>query len=1080
MHNVAGTLRPALRYFFAAIAVAVVFLSFVPQAKAQDALSFFKNYFVTGDYTVGGVGLRGQGVNGWATGYIYIDAAHNNTVPNDAVVVAAFLYWEAIEATDQPSTMNGYFQGYPIVGVPVTTPNSAEGPNTPPCWSSGGGTGSSNGSKHLRVYRADVAPYMVVNGVYTINTPTMPSEIGFQVMLQDSGSNGAGTPLTEGASLVVVYRSLTAGAFKSVVFYDGGWTMNNAFPYMNQTIQGFYEAQAGTAKITHIVGDGQSNFGENVIVSDGPDTQTIVNPFIGAQGNSWDNPTFTLSVSSGAQGSVTTPLNTFTTQVVPNASSFDCLSWGAVVASTPVVDSDGDGLLDVWENSSGYYDQALNAGGTHDWIALPNAHISQKDLYVQVDYLSNAGNNGELQHSHLPQQDALDKIGAAFAKSKVPLANSNVDPISVHFDVGPNYQNGDAYIVPSANARGGNTLDEDAISCTSGVTQPLCPFDYGTLHIPGIVSWKGSLLYAKDQFFQHGRKDSYHYLLLGHALGLAESNWSTLGGSLVSISVQNHVATITTSSPHLLSSGAIVSIFGAVGDYNLNGTYTITSAASTTFTIYVPNVNVPSTATSVIFGSFPSQTLGIALANGNEQINEPNLVVSSGTPRSMSGFSDLGGGDSLITLGLWQADDLPICSAANSYSSCCIPNPSQPLNTANHQQYCQNQVGSSLVQAGTIMHEMGHTLTLTHGGYDPATNTFGQNCKPNFLSVMNYLFQIHGLPNNTNLNSLLSVDYSEQVFPTLNETNLVEANGVGMGRAMDSNSYLPTYGTRWYGPSSYLDDLLQANGGRYATHYCDGTPVPLPVPAIVKTDGATVASNLVAPVDWNNNGAFNNIVINQDVNYNALNNETNLTGYNDWLNINLQQVGARRNLAAFSADISSANIAGNGAQVVGGGAQVVGGGTDIINGGAQVVGGGAQVVGGGAQVVGGGAQVVGGGVEVDFDIANITVDAPTNLTATLGVKSVTLNWSAPAFGQIRKYYVWRADVTKYPMSPTNKPILLTNGGLSGTPPTTTYLDLTVKTNATYEYFVTAALGSENAANTGNQSGPSVPVFITVK
>ncbi len=43
-------------------------------------------------------------------------------------------------------------------------------------------------------------------------------------------------------------------------------------------------------------------------------------------------------------------------------------------------------------------------------------------------------------------------------------------------------------------------------------------------------------------------------------------------------------------------------------------------------------------------------------------------------------------------------------------------------------------------QAGTIMHEMGHTLGLLHGGYE---NT---NYKPNYLSIMNYMYQLYGVP----------------------------------------------------------------------------------------------------------------------------------------------------------------------------------------------------------------------------------------------------------------------------------------------------------------------------------------------
>src|SRR5216683_2081455 len=42
---------------------------FAPSGRAED-LHFFKNYFVTGDYAVDGVGLYAKGVNGWVTGTI--------------------------------------------------------------------------------------------------------------------------------------------------------------------------------------------------------------------------------------------------------------------------------------------------------------------------------------------------------------------------------------------------------------------------------------------------------------------------------------------------------------------------------------------------------------------------------------------------------------------------------------------------------------------------------------------------------------------------------------------------------------------------------------------------------------------------------------------------------------------------------------------------------------------------------------------------------------------------------------------------------------------------------------------------
>src|SRR5262245_35623527 len=79
---------------FIIVAIALVFLQ--PVAHAQtDPLSFFKNYFITGDYAVGGVGLRGlggaSGVQGIARGAISISG-----VPAKADIVAAFLYWRVV------------------------------------------------------------------------------------------------------------------------------------------------------------------------------------------------------------------------------------------------------------------------------------------------------------------------------------------------------------------------------------------------------------------------------------------------------------------------------------------------------------------------------------------------------------------------------------------------------------------------------------------------------------------------------------------------------------------------------------------------------------------------------------------------------------------------------------------------------------------------------------------------------------------------------------------------------------------------------------------------------------------------
>ncbi len=72
-------------------------------------------------------------------------------------------------------------------------------------------------------------------------------------------------------------------------------------------------------------------------------------------------------------------------------------------------------------------------------------------------------------------------------------------------------------------------------------------------------------------------------------------------------------------------------------------------------------------------------------------------------------------------------------------------------------------------QAGTFMHELGHTLGLHHGGADAI------GYKPNYHSVMNYLWQV---PSQRYPESWI-LDFSREDLPEINEAALNESAGIG-------------------------------------------------------------------------------------------------------------------------------------------------------------------------------------------------------------------------------------------------------------------------------------------------------------
>ena len=115
-------------------------------------------------------------------------------------------------------------------------------------------------------------------------------------------------------------------------------------------------------------------------------------------------------------------------------------------------------------------------------------------------------------------------------------------------------------------------------------------------------------------------------------------------------------------------------------------------------------------------------------------------------------------------------------------------------------------VGTDDQQAGTFMHELGHNLNLAHGGaadnFAIGSGNYNTNCKPNYLSVMNYPRQMpNAILDATSWESLFnwrgsgaqtSLDYSRATLPDLSESISPESTVMS---ASDGKQYWIEYGT---------------------------------------------------------------------------------------------------------------------------------------------------------------------------------------------------------------------------------------------------------------------------------------------
>ena len=228
-----------------------------------------------------------------------------------------------------------------------------------------------------------------------------------------------------------------------------------------------------------------------------------------------------------------------------------------------------------------------------------------------------------------------------------------------------------------------------------------------------------------------------------------------------------------------------------------------------------------------------------ALSANDSTTPESGVLVSAcavdpmcgGRPSAGStGVSEIGGTDFIISFGAY-------------WNSQTIDDPNNPV-PHNHDYI-------DLPMAATIMHELGHNFGLMHGGLAEPGNRANEcmNYKPNYLSVMNYTYQINGgILTHSNGPIVDSwgyhwkLDYSREQLPTLLESSLNESAGVGSSDPDLEILYWDMSGNEYIGESS-------------------------------------------GSVDWNNNGIIDSGLVSADINHDGSTGDTILGG-EDWSHLN--------------------------------------------------------------------------------------------------------------------------------------------------------------------------------------------------
>jgi len=151
------------------------------------------------------------------------------------------------------------------------------------------------------------------------------------------------------------------------------------------------------------------------------------------------------------------------------------------------------------------------------------------------------------------------------------------------------------------------------------------------------------------------------------------------------------------------------------------------------------------------------------------------------------------------------------------------------------------------MQASTLMHELGHNLGLQHGGNEAT------NYKPNYWSVMNYMYQLNGL----------------------------DANPAGITAYQrwrkEKGDATPTYCNLANSPCGI--------SAQFHINYSDGSSSSLNEASLLEVSNIGRGGSSSAYADWDLGNSLTTTALLKDLNGDGAQNV--LSDYNDWANLNL-------------------------------------------------------------------------------------------------------------------------------------------------------------------------------------------------